>query len=67
MRCQHCNGEGSTPSTELFRGRRVDIRVPCWHCREQGTIDADKSAFEASLPDYLTLSHEASSAGEAPY
>ena len=34
--CQWCTGQGSTPGTELFNGRRVDILVTCWHCRGTG-------------------------------
>ena len=34
--CQSCQGQGSTASTELFGGRRMDILVTCWHCRGTG-------------------------------
>ncbi len=34
--CASCGGAGSTPATELFQGQRVDIRIPCWHCRSTG-------------------------------
>ena len=27
--CSHCDGQGSTPATEIYMGRRVDIAVPC--------------------------------------
>jgi hypothetical protein len=34
--CAVCHGQGSTPSTELFNGRRMDIIVTCWHCGGTG-------------------------------
>ena len=34
--CTSCKGQGSTASTELFHGRRLDILVTCWHCRGTG-------------------------------
>jgi hypothetical protein len=34
--CASCGGAGSIPATELFQGQRVDIRIPCWHCRGTG-------------------------------
>ncbi len=35
-KCAACHGQGSTPSTELFGGRRVDILAACWHCHGTG-------------------------------
>jgi DnaJ-class molecular chaperone len=73
--CERCNGEGKEATTEMYRGRRVDIFVPCWPCRgtgeiriaEQRAIDTDKATHEATLPDYIGLSHDAIAAGHEPY
>jgi DnaJ-class molecular chaperone len=73
--CERCNGEGKEATTEMYRGRRVDIFVPCWPCRgtgeirvaEQQRIDADKAAHEATLPNYDAIAHAAVAAGEHPF
>ena len=34
--CSECKGQGSIPRMELFKGKRVDIYVPCHACKGTG-------------------------------
>lgn len=34
--CVSCNGSGSTSSTELYRGQRVEIFISCHRCHGTG-------------------------------
>jgi hypothetical protein len=49
--CEGCHGQGSIGSTELYRGTRVAIFVPCTDCRGTGTVETCRVCLGTGLDD----------------
>jgi hypothetical protein len=41
MNCERCNGTGEVSGTELYRGRRFEIRNTCTACNGTGKVVED--------------------------
>jgi hypothetical protein len=69
IRCNRCDGYG-VEITGFAHEMPIEERCPAcagFGHREQRAIDADKAAFEATLPDYDAMAHAAVVAGHEPY
>lgn len=58
MECQNCSGKGHIHSTELFRGRRVDIGLHCHSCEGTGQVGA-AAAVDETYADRLEAALDA--------